>query len=91
MIDKLTQSEQEEVTLFGCTRAKMREATEQSSIFRYSGPSMMVIALIHEAQDHINDQYGEVDWMRREDARQALNRAKWVLGTYCMNNKEEVA
>jgi len=32
----------------------------------------------------INPEYGDVDYMRAEDARQCLNRAKWVLFEYVM-------
>lgn len=75
-------SEQKEISCYGCTVAQMREAVEQSLTFRFSGPVMMAMSLMSDAQEHISDEYGEVNWMRREDARQALNRAKWILAHY---------
>ena len=42
-----------------------------------------------DAQELINTEYGEVDFNRAEDARQTLNRAKWILFTYIMD-KERV-
>lgn len=91
MINNLTPAEQKEVACFGCTKAQMREAVEQSLTFRFSGPAMMAMSLMSDAQEHISDQYGEVNWMRREDARQTLNRAKWILATYCMDNNKAAA
>jgi hypothetical protein len=35
----------------------------------------------------VNTEYGEVDSMRAEDARQQLNRAKFVLFTYIMDKQ----
>ena len=80
----LTEQEKREVRMYGCTEAQMREAVEQSITYRFSGPAMMAASLMSDAQEMINTEYGEVDYMRAEDARQQLNRAKWVLMTYIM-------
>jgi hypothetical protein len=72
-----------EIRMYGCTEAQMREAVEQSITFRHSGPAMMAASLMSDAQEMINTEYGEIDFMRAEDARQALNRAKWILFEYC--------
>ena len=85
--DALTQQEKQEVRMYGCTEAQMREAVEESITFRFSGPAMMAASLMSDAQELINTEYGEVDFNRAEDARQALNRAKWILFTYVMNGK----
>ena len=79
----LTTREINEVRMYGCTEAQMREAVEQSITYRFSGPAMMAASLMSDAQEMINTEYGEVDHMRAEDARQALNRAKWILFEYC--------
>ena len=42
--------------------------------------------LLSDAQEMINTEYGEVDFMRAEDARQCLNRAKFILFTYVMKD-----
>ena len=74
-----------EIRMYGCTEAQMREAVEQSITFRFSGPAMMAASLMSDAQEMINTEYGEIDYMRAEDARQCLNRAKWILFTYIMD------
>jgi hypothetical protein len=76
-----------EIRMYGCTEAQMREAVEGSSTFKFSGPAMMAASIMSDAQEMINTEYGEVDFMRAEDARQALNRAKWILFEYCDTRK----
>ena len=84
--DQLTDKEKCEVRMYGVTEAGMREAVESSVTFKFSGPAMMAASLMSDAQEMINTEYGEVDYMRAEDARQALNRAKWILFEYVMKN-----
>jgi len=84
--DALTEQEKREVRMYGVTEAGMREAVESSITFKFSGPAMMAASLMSDAQELINTEYGEVDYMRAEDARQALNRAKWILFEYVMKN-----
>ena len=80
----LTEQEKREVRMYGVTEAGMRKAVESSLTFRFSGPAMMAASLMSDAQEMINTEYGEVDSMRAEDARQAINRAKWILFEYVM-------
>ena len=82
--DRLTEQEKREVRMYGVTVAGMRESVESSLTFKLSGPAMMVAGLMSDAQEMVNTEYGEVDYMRAEDARQCLNRAKWILFTYVM-------
>ena len=84
----LSTREINEVRMYGCTEAQMREAVEQSLTFRFTGPAMMAASLMSDAQEMINTEYGEVDSMRAEDARQCLNRAKWILFTYVMEKRQ---
>jgi hypothetical protein len=83
--EMITMNEQEkrQIRMYGCTEAQMKEAVEQSITFRFSGPAMMAASLMSDAQEMINTEYGDIDYMRAEDARQALNRAKWILFEYC--------
>ena len=83
----LTTKEIREVGMYGCTEAQMREAVESSITFKMTGPAMIVAGMMSDAQEMVNTEYGEVDSMRAEDARQQLNRAKWVLFTYIMDRK----
>ena len=84
--DRLSAQEKREVGMYGCTEAQMREAVEQSITFRFSGPSMMAMSLMSDCQEMVA--YGPYDGDTLanilEDQRQCLNRAKWILGTYCM-------
>ena len=80
----LTEQEKRQVRMFGCTEAQMREAIEESLTFRFTGPGMMAMSILSDAQEMINTEYGEIDYMRAEDSRQAINRAKWIISTYLM-------
>ena len=42
----LTTREIEQVRMYGCTEAQMREAVEQSLSYRFSGPAMMAASLM---------------------------------------------
>ena len=77
------EQEKRQIRMYGCTEAQMKEAVEESITFRFSGPAMMAASLMSDAQEMINTEYGDIDYMRAEDARQALNRAKWILFEYC--------
>ena len=72
---------QREIRMYGVTEAGMREAVEQR--LRSTTPAMMAASIMSDCQEMIDTEYGEVDYMRAEDARQALNRAKWILFEYC--------
>ena len=83
--DRLTEQEKREVRMYGVTVEGMRESIESSMTFKFSGPAMIAASLMSDAQEMINPEYGDVDYMRAEDARQCLNRAKWVLFEYVMS------
>ena len=85
--NRLSEQEKREVRMYGVTVAGMRESVESSLTFKLSGPAMIAASMMSDAQEMINTEYGEVDYMRAEDARQALNRAKWVLFEYVMENR----
>ena len=87
MNQTLNESQKREVRMYGCTVEQMREAVEYSITYRFSGPAMMAASLMSDAQELINTEYGEVDFNRAEDARQTLNRAKWILFSYVMEQK----
>ena len=83
--EALTEQEKREVRMYGCTEAQMREAVEQSLKLRFTGGAGLVaMSILSDAQEMISTEYGEVDNMSAEDARQAINRAKWVISKYCM-------
>ena len=80
--ERLTEQEKREVRMYGVTEAGMRESVERSITFKLSGPMMIAAGILSDAQEMINTEYGEVDYMRAEDARQAINRAKWIMFEY---------
>lgn len=90
--------EQKEIRCYGCTIEQMREAVEESLTYRISGPIMYAMSLMSDCQEmlaHGNGQLGisgapEIDPMVSEDIRQALNRAKWILSTYSMQNDQRI-
>ncbi len=87
--DTLTEQEKREVRMYGCTEAQMREAVEQSITFRFSGPAMMAASLMSDCQEMVAYGPYNSDTLANimEDQRQTLNRAKWILFTYCMEKQ----
>jgi hypothetical protein len=82
---EMTEQEQRQVRMYGCTEAQMKEAVEESLTFRFSGPAMYAASLMSDCQEML--EHGGDDSMVREDVRQALNRAKWILFEYAMERK----
>lgn len=84
-LENMTPQQQKEVRCYGCTLEQMREAVEESLTFRFSGPAMYAMSLMSDCQEMLaSDNGGQYSMMIAEDVRQALNRAKWILSTYCM-------
>lgn len=85
----LSEQQRREVRMYGCTEAQMREAVEESLTFRFTGPAMYAMSLMSDCQEMVA--YGPYDGDTLanilEDQRQCLNRAKWILSTYCMNKE----
>lgn len=79
----MPEAQKREVRMYGVTVEDMREAVEESLTFRFSGPAMYAASMMSDAQEMMA--HGEVNDMIREDVRQLLNRAKWVLFEYAMN------
>lgn len=87
--DSLTENEKREIGMFGCTVEQMREAVEESLTFRFSGAAMYAMSMMSDAQEMVaygpysSDQLANI----LEDQRQLLNRAKWILSTYCITER----
>jgi hypothetical protein len=85
---ELSEQQKREIRMYGCTEAQMREAVEESITFRFSGPAMMAASLMSDCQEMLSsDNSGSYDFMVVEDVRQTLNRAKWILFNYVMENR----
>jgi len=81
----LSTKEINQVRMYGCTEAQMREAVESSITFQLSGPAMVVAGMMSDAQEMMA--YEQPDFNTIEDQRQLLNRAKFVLFTYIMDKE----
>ena len=87
--EQMNERQKREVRMYGCTETEMREAVEESITFRISGPAMVAMSLMSDAQEIVN--FGPYDGARltnvMETHRQMLNQAKWILATYCMKGQ----
>lgn len=81
----LTEQEKREVRMYGVTVAGMREAVEDSITFKFSGPAMVVMGMMSDAQEMMAYQTPDANTL--EDQRQLLNRAKFVMATYMMQER----
>ena len=81
--EELTENEKREVRMYGVTVAGMREAVESGITFKLSGPGMVAMGMLSDAQEMMA--YEQPDFNTIEDQRQLINRAKWVLSEYVMN------
>lgn len=86
--NRLTDAEKREIRMYGCTVNEMREAVAESLTFRFSGPGLYAMSILSDAQEMIaHDTDGTYSFMQVEDARQAINRAKWVISSYILEVK----
>ena len=74
-----------ELKMYGCTAAELRESVEDSITFKCAGPAMLVAGIMSDVQEMLafsgdNDE-------TREQVRQMLNQAKWILSTYVMKGE----
>lgn len=83
----LTEQEKREISMYGCTEAQMRQAVQESLTFRFSGPAMYAASMMSDAQEMMA--YETPDFNTIEDQRQLLNRAKWVLFEYILDQKAQ--
>ena len=68
-------SERDEIAMFGCTEATLKESVEESITFRFSGAAMVATSYMSDAQEEI--ERGNV-----ESARQIINCAKYIVVSY---------
>jgi len=85
----MTESQKREVRMYGCTQDQMREAVEQSLTYRFSGAAMYAMSMMSDAQEMLAHGPYDSDTLANilEDQRQLLNRAKWILSTYVMEQR----
>jgi hypothetical protein len=91
LYNTLSEQQKREIRMYGCTVEQMREAVEQSITYRFSGAGMYVASLLSDAQEMVAyDNGGQYDMMLIEDQRQLLNRAKWVMFEYVIQQDGSV-
>ena len=71
-----------QIKMYGCTEAELRESVEDSITFKFSGPAMVAMSYMSDAQELLA-MAGDRESVR-EQVRQMLNCAKWILCEYCM-------
>ncbi len=76
---------QREVKMYGCTEDELRASVESSITFKFSGAAMVAAGLMSDAQELLS--MGGTE-STREQVRQTLNQAKWILFTYVMDRGE---
>ena len=93
LFEGLSTREINQVRMYGCTEAQMREAVEESLTYRFSGAAMYVASMLSDAQEMVA--YGPYDGDTLanilEDQRQLMNRAKWILSTYVMQARDSAS
>ena len=88
--DSMTEQEQRQVRIYGCTIEQMKDAVDQSLTYRFAGPVMYVSSMMSDAQEMVAHGPYDGDTLANilEDQRQLLNRTKWILANYCMPQQE---
>jgi len=79
-------NKEREIRMYGCEISEFKEMIEDSFTFRASGPSMVAMSLLSDAQEILSrDTSGTFSLYQGEEVRQILNRAKWILSEYVMD------
>lgn len=79
---KIRQRLEDERLMFGCTLQDLQDSVESSITFKFVGPAMVAAGMMSDAQEALAADGAQR--RTREEVRQMLNRAKWVLSTYLM-------
>ena len=72
-----TTKEIQQIGMYGCTEADLRDSVENSITFKFSGAAMIAAGMMSDAQE-------EMAMGMTERARKTINCAKWILATYVM-------
>ena len=71
----MTKTELDQIRMFGCTKADLKESAESSITFSFSGAGMLSMNYLSDAQEMMAR--GHV-----EQARQTINCAKFFIAEY---------
>jgi len=81
----LSTKEINQVRMYGCTEDELRKSVESGITFKFCGPAMVAASMMSDAQELLS--FGGQSEGTREQVRQMLNQAKWVLFTYIADQK----
>lgn len=70
-----------EITTYGCSEASLKETVEIYMNRSFSSPVMVAISWINAAQE-------EIDRGSPDGAKKTLNKVKWLLKNYVMDDGE---
>ena len=68
-------------SIYGCTRSTLNHDAQNSPIFQSFGPVIYAVTLMDDAIKFFSQE-------KPEEAKQYINRAKWVLFTFVMGDDE---
>lgn len=83
IVDKeieMSYSNEREIAMYGCTVDQLRESVERNITFKFSGPAMCAMSMMSDAQE-------EMAYGMTENARKTINRAKWIISAYVLEQK----
>lgn len=79
------QQRKREYSMYGCYEDELRKSVESSITFKVSGPVMVAAGVMSDAQELLS--MGGESTSTREQVRQMLNQAKFILFTYVMKDE----
>ena len=74
-----TTQEIQQIGMYGCTEAELRESVESSTTFKFCGAGMVAASYLSDAQEML--EYSGSEGTRNQ-VRQMLNCAKWIMFEY---------
>ena len=80
-----TTQEIQQINMYGCTEAELRDSVESSTTFKFCGAAMVAAGFLSDAQEML-----ERDYFTKDDVRKQLNIAKFILSEM-MDEKREAA
>ena len=78
-------TEQQQIKMFGCTKAELVESVEDAlfgDACKVQGAAMLTMSIMSDCQEQLVRGY-------TEEVRQGLNRAKFILSTYVREQEND--
>lgn len=71
----------DQVLVYGCSEANLKQDTYESAVFNNYGPVVYAASMMDRAMSLINQD-------KPEEAKQYIQRSKWVLFTFVIGDDE---